>query len=128
VFHRELCAGAGGAVSRRDAPLINFVSNLPQELRTGGFSGINAAAFAAIGKIEPVRYVGPINPPAVRWQKALSKLLRVVGLPGAFAFFSERRLATIAAEVHSKCAAEARLDFFHGFTPWIRSRTPRPYL
>jgi glycosyltransferase involved in cell wall biosynthesis len=108
--------------------LINYVCNLPKQLRTGGFSGINAAAVAAIEKFEPICYVGPINPPFVRWQKALSKLLRVAGLPGAFSFFSERRLATIAAEVHSRCAPEARLDLFYGFTPWIRSRTPRPYL
>jgi glycosyltransferase involved in cell wall biosynthesis len=108
--------------------LINYVSNLPQNLRTGGFSGINVAAFTAVEKVEPVRYVGPVNPPPVHWQKALSKLMRVAGLPGAYSFFSARRLATIAAEVHSRCSAEARLDFFHGFTPWIAVQTPRPYV
>jgi glycosyltransferase involved in cell wall biosynthesis len=107
--------------------LINFVSNLPHNLRTGGFAGINAAAFAAISKLEPVHYVGPINPPVVHWQSRLSKLLRVVGSQGTFSFFSQRRLAAIARDVHAKCLADARLDFFHGFTPWVLTRPGRPY-
>ncbi|MGB6477834.1 MAG: glycosyltransferase family 4 protein [Candidatus Sulfotelmatobacter sp.] len=27
-----------------------------------------------------------------------------------------------------KCQADARLDFFHGFTPWIATRPERPYM
>jgi glycosyltransferase involved in cell wall biosynthesis len=34
----------------------------------------------------------------------------------------------IADEVHSKCQASARLDFFHGFTPWILTKPQRPYV
>jgi len=89
---------------------------------------MNAAAFAAVSKCEPSHYVGPINPPAVAWQKAWSKLRRVAGAQGSFFFFSERRLKKIANEVHSQCHAEARLDFFHGFTPWIATRPDRPYI
>jgi glycosyltransferase involved in cell wall biosynthesis len=107
--------------------MINFVSNLPKDLRSGGFSAMNAAAFAAISKWEPCNYVGPINPPALSWQKAWSKLRRVAGAHGSFFFFSERRLKKIADEVHSRCQPDARLDFFHGFTPWIRTRPERPY-
>jgi glycosyltransferase involved in cell wall biosynthesis len=108
--------------------VINFVSNLPKDLRSGGFSAMNARAFSAINRVETSRYVGPINPPAILWQKALSKFRRVAGSQGAFFFFSERRLETIAGEVHSKCQADARLDFFHGFTPWILTRPQRPYI
>ena len=54
--------------------LINFVSNLPKNLRSGGFSAMNAAAFSAISRFEASHYVGPINPPVILWQKALSKL------------------------------------------------------
>jgi glycosyltransferase involved in cell wall biosynthesis len=108
--------------------LINFVSNLPADLRTGGFSGINAAAFAALRTLEPVEYIGPISPPFVLWQKAWSKLLRRMGAPGAFSFFSERRLTFIAREVAARCRAEARLDFFQGFTPWVLTRPERPYV
>src|SRR5262249_36640236 len=107
---------------------INFVSNLPADLRTGGFSGINAAAFTALGKLEPVEYIGPIAPPFVAWQKAWSKLRRQLGAPGAFAFFSERRLTVIAREVEARCRPEARIDFFQGFTPWVLTRPARPYL
>jgi glycosyltransferase involved in cell wall biosynthesis len=108
--------------------LINFVSNLPQNLRSGGFSAMNAAAFSAIHKYEPTHYVGPINPPVIAGQKAWSKLRRVTGSQGSFFFFSERRLQKIAEEVHSKCNTGARLDFFHGFTPWIATRPQRPYI
>jgi len=57
-----------------------------------------------------------------------SKLHRLIGSQGSFAFFSEQRLQSIAAEVHSKCQDGARLDFFHGFTPWISTRPKRPYV
>jgi len=100
--------------------LINFVSNLPKDLRSG--------AFSAISKREPSHYVGPINPPAAGWQKAWSKLRRVAGAQGSFFFFSERRLKKIANEVQSRCRADARLDFFHGFTPWIATRPEHPYI
>jgi glycosyltransferase involved in cell wall biosynthesis len=89
---------------------------------------MSAAAFAAISKHELCSYVGPISPPVLAWQKAWSKLRRVAGVHGSFFFFSERRLKRIADEVHSGCAAGANLDFFHGFTPWIRTRPERPYV
>jgi glycosyltransferase involved in cell wall biosynthesis len=108
--------------------LINFVSNLLKNLRSGGFSAMNAAAFAAIDGFEASYYIGPINPPMILWQKALSKFQRVAGSQGAFPFFSQRRLEAIADEVHSKCQADARLDFFHGFTPWILTSPQRPYM
>jgi glycosyltransferase involved in cell wall biosynthesis len=108
--------------------VINFISNLPKGLRSGGFSAMNVAAFSALSESEAVNYVGPINPPVIARQKAWSKLRRVTGVRGSFFFFSEDRLNTIAHEVHSKCQAEARLDFFHGFTPWIATRPERPYV
>ena len=87
---------------------------------------MNVAAFSALSESEAVNYVGPINPPVIARQKAWSKLGRVIGMRGSFFFFSEERLNAIAHEVHSKCQAEARLDFFHGFTPWIATRPERP--
>jgi glycosyltransferase involved in cell wall biosynthesis len=108
--------------------LINYVSNLPRDLRSGGFSAMNAAAFSAISKFEPSHYVGPIDPPVVMWQKTWSKLRRVTGAQGSFFFFSERRLNTITNEVKSQRRADARLDFYHGFTPWIATRPERPYI
>ncbi len=107
--------------------MINFVSNLPSGLKSGGFSGMNAAALAALKKIDDVRYAGPVDPPVVWHEKALSKLLRTTGAPGDFFFYSERRLKRSAASAAAACDPSARLDFFHGFTPWILTSPPRPY-
>jgi glycosyltransferase involved in cell wall biosynthesis len=108
--------------------LINFISNLPKELRSGGFSALNTAAFAAVSKFDAVHYAGPINPSTVLWQKALSKLLRVGGSRGDFYFFSKRRLDAIAQEVQCYCVTDAQLDFFQGITPWTLTRPKRPYI
>jgi glycosyltransferase involved in cell wall biosynthesis len=108
--------------------MINFVSNLPRNLRSGGFSAMNAAAFAAVQKVGAATYVGPINPPVLFSEKAWSKLRRLSGAPGNFYFFSQQRLVTIADEVNRSSFPEATIDFFHGFTPWIQTRPARPYL
>ena len=108
--------------------MINFISNLPRDLRTGGFSAMNAAALTALTGCGDVNYVGPIDPPTVFQEKAASKLLRSVGTAGNFAFFSRRRLGSIAREVDARCSASADLDFFHGFTPWLAVLPRRPYV
>ena len=56
--------------------MINFVSNLPADLRSGGFSGLNWAAREAISKAEAVAYVGPVNPKSIFSEKLRSSLLR----------------------------------------------------
>jgi len=108
--------------------MINFVSNLPDGLRSGGFSAMSAAACAALRRRGPVHYVGPVDPPPVLWQKVVSKAMRVAGAPGDFFFFSDQRLDAIAKAVEAGCARDAALDFFHGFTPWIRTCPARPYV
>jgi len=108
--------------------LINFISNLPPGLRSGGFSAMNAAAHDALSKISAIHYAGPISPPPFIAEKARSKMLRMCGAPGDFFFFSPRRLRLIADVVTSRCRADAELDFFHGFTPWILTEPSRPYV
>jgi glycosyltransferase involved in cell wall biosynthesis len=108
--------------------LINFISNLPANLRTGGGSARNAAAFSVLKTFEVVHFVGPIDPPVILFQKALSKLLRSAGARGNFSFFSQRRLEAVASEVRLKCRSDADLDFFNGFTPWILTRPERHYV
>jgi glycosyltransferase involved in cell wall biosynthesis len=108
--------------------VINFISNLPKELRSGGFSAMNAAAFAGLSKQHALNYVGPIDPPVAPWEKALSKALRVTGVGGDFTAFSARRLSAVAREVERRSRADARLDFFHGLTPWIATLPRRPYV
>jgi glycosyltransferase involved in cell wall biosynthesis len=108
--------------------MINFISNLPRDLLTGGFSAMNAAAYAALERRGELAYVGPIDPPAAAWDKAVSKALRLSRLGGDFFAFSERRLRAIACDVERRARADAELDFFHGFTPWIATRPARPYV
>jgi len=108
--------------------VINYVSNLPRELRSGGFSAMNAAAAAALASQYELHYVGPIDPPFIAAEKLASKALRLLGRPGRFAFFSPRRLEGIAAEVARKSRPDAALNFFHGFTPWIHTQSQRPYV
>ncbi|HEY1750142.1 MAG TPA: glycosyltransferase family 4 protein [Caulobacteraceae bacterium] len=108
--------------------MINFVSHLPKDLRTGGFSAMNAAACAALERRHEVTYVGPVDPPPLLWQKALSKGLRLSGLGGDFFAYSQRRLGAIAREVERRAAPAAGLDFFHGFTYWVATRPARPYV
>jgi glycosyltransferase involved in cell wall biosynthesis len=107
--------------------LINFITNIPLQEISGGFSGMNAAACESLTEIADVHYVGPVNPPVNRFDWVVSKMKRSAGLPGNFFFFSEQRLNLIAAEVDRQCDPSADCDFYHGFTPWIRCISPRPY-
>jgi glycosyltransferase involved in cell wall biosynthesis len=108
--------------------LINFITNLPRDLRSGGFSAMNAAACAALAKRYALTYVGPIDPPVIPWERAVSKALRLSRLAGDFPAFSQRRLSVIAREVERGVRTGAQLDFFHGLTPWISTRPERPYV
>jgi glycosyltransferase involved in cell wall biosynthesis len=89
---------------------------------------MSAAAHEALRKLAPVHYVGPINPPIIFRQKVVSKILRTLGSQGNFFAFSRERLEAFAEEVDLHCLPDARFDFFHGFTPWILTKPPRPYV
>ncbi|MEJ8572822.1 glycosyltransferase family 4 protein [Microbaculum marinum] len=108
--------------------MINFVSHLPRDLVSGGFSAMNVAALTALEKAEEVHYAGPVELRSNPVEKAVSKVLRTIGRPGAFAQYSRSRMAAVALEVAKMSVPEARLDFFHGFTPWVLSRPSRPYV
>jgi glycosyltransferase involved in cell wall biosynthesis len=108
--------------------MINFVTNLPPKLRSGGFSAMNAAAFDVVSRYDEVNLVGPVNPSSSLAAKVRSKAARLAGLGGDFFAFSEARLDAIARAVREASRPEARLDFFHGFTPWVWTAPPRPYM
>lgn len=108
--------------------MINYISNLPKDLRSGGFSAMNVAAYEAVQKCGEVTYVGPINPRINLYQKLKSKCLRTIGKKGDFIFFSQDRLNSIKNEIISKCSTSASMDFFHGFTPWINTQSHRPFV
>lgn len=107
---------------------IAYVSNLPSDLASGGFSGMNVAMLGALQRRAEVAYVGPINPPASRWAQVCSKIFRTLGLSGRFFFFSEPRLRFIAEQVVDEVVErDAELIFFHGFTPWVSWTGPVRY-
>jgi glycosyltransferase involved in cell wall biosynthesis len=108
--------------------VINFVSHLPRDLRSGGFSALGAGALAAVEALDRVNYVGAIPLRSDVDQKVVSKLLRISGLRGTFHQYSTRRLRTIALTVERRCHPEATIDVFHGFTPWSLTRPPRAYV
>lgn len=89
---------------------------------------MSAAAHDAVSKLDALNYIGPIDPPVSFRRKAVSKFLRNAGSQGDFVAFSDDRLVAIAEQVRRLCPADAALDFFHGFTPWILTRSPRPYV
>jgi glycosyltransferase involved in cell wall biosynthesis len=107
---------------------INFITNIPLKEYSGGFSGMNLAAYETLQELGEVHYAGPINPPSSAIQKLVSKAFRLIGVPGAFYFFSNKRLKQIASDARNKCRKDATLDFFHGFTPWIDCQLQRPYI
>src|SRR5512142_59441 len=107
---------------------INFISNLGLDEFSGGFSAMNNAAHEALSEIPDIHYVGPVNPRVRTCDRVISKLTRSLGRRGKFVFFSEARLRLIAEEVERRRRDDADIDFFHGFTPWIRCRSTAPYV
>jgi glycosyltransferase involved in cell wall biosynthesis len=106
---------------------ISFVTNMARGDTSGGWSGISASVLEQLAARYTVDYIGPVDPPQDLVAKLPSKALRLAGLPGAFHFFSERRLARIAAAVEAAVAKDADVEFFHGTTPWIGRIPQRPY-
>ena len=106
---------------------VNFISNLDLAQTSGGWTGINVAIHNHLAANFPVTFVGPINPPNDYPAKILSKVNRVTGRAGSFHFFSERRLKKISQLVRKEVDETADCDFFHGPTPWVLYKPPRPY-
>lgn len=107
--------------------VVNYISNLDLSETSGGWTGINAAIYNQLSAHFKTKYVGPINPPSDYPAKLISKVQRASGNPGAFHFFSQRRLKTIAKLVDQQIGNAADCDFFHGSTPWVLFKPRRPY-
>lgn len=106
---------------------MNFISNLSLKVRSGGWSGANVGLFEALADLAEVSYVGPINPGNDYLAKVPSKVARTFRRPGAFHFFSKRRLDWVAAILRSKVSCSVDCNFFFGNTPWIHYQSPIPY-
>ena len=105
----------------------NYITNLALSETSGGWSGFNVAIFNSLARHFSLTYVGPISPREDLQAKIHSKLRRSIGKRGSFSFFSPRRLEAIARITEQRVDSGARLDFFHGSTPWVRFRPPVPY-
>lgn len=106
---------------------IAYITNIPLELKDGGGSGVNNATLTQLKKYFEVTSVNVINPHQDLRNKFISKIRRVIGLQGSYHFFSETRLQEIANEFHDIDLGQADAIFFHGFTPWIKTRPTIPY-
>src|SRR5208282_4322608 len=112
-FDWSFGTGAGRNLRLGKEEMINFISNLPRDLRSGGFSAMNVAALEALVAACPVQYVGPVNPPPFLAQKLVSKTQQWLGQGRDFFFYSAARLKAVASEVERRCDNSAALDFFH---------------
>lgn len=106
---------------------ISFVSNLKLSESSGGWSGINLNMFLQLKKQFEIEYIGPIDPSTNLEEKVISKILRTLGLKGAFFFFSEKRLSQIRNIFQSNSVSNTDAYFFFGNTPWVKIRPTKPY-
>jgi len=108
---------------------VAFITNISGERQSGGFSGMSSAMAAALTSCCALTYVPPVNPKPRLCEHVISKSRRLLGIQGAFFFFSEARLRDIANETERHLSKIPHdLCFFHGFTPWIRFDSSKPYV
>lgn len=105
---------------------INFITNLDTNVTSGGWGGINYNIYQELKKSYTIDYVGPINPDHIKSEKIYNKILRVLGLPSNFSFFSQKRLSVISRTLEKRLKA-ADYNFFFGQTCWIDYESKLPY-
>jgi glycosyltransferase involved in cell wall biosynthesis len=109
--------------------VVNFVTNINLESLSGGFSGMNRAAWDLIKSAHDAAYVGPLNPKPSCIEHLLSKGQQHFGGGRSFFYYSESRLRRFQKLVNTKLETlPSELTFFHGFTPWIKIIPPGPYV
>ena len=105
---------------------LNYVSNIPLKESSGGGSGINYAMHQELQKYFHVKVFPAINPSPDYFKKVLSKFCRILSIKANYHHFSESRLIAINSQFQ-KYDLKADAFFFHGFTPWIKINTNKPY-
>lgn len=107
---------------------INFITNLSLNETSGGWSGISARTLEQLSRFYNPEFIGPINPGYPFAEKSISKILRLAGFKGDFTFFASSRLREIERLYLNYRNNSARLDFFHGATPWILCKPVSNYV
>ncbi|WP_178983478.1 glycosyltransferase family 4 protein [Winogradskyella helgolandensis] len=105
---------------------ITYVSNLDLSNTSGGMSGINSATYNQLKKHFEIRNYVMINPKQGFLSKGISKTRQIFRLQSKYHFFSEKRLQRIADIFRNKFDHNSEL-FFHGFTPWIKTKPKTKY-
>jgi glycosyltransferase involved in cell wall biosynthesis len=116
-----------GELDKRRFARLAYVSDLPLQRAGGGSFVVNWHAHERLSRRFTVDTLEPVRPRVVFAEKAVSKLLRVLGRPGHFAYFSERTLADNATRVARALPADVDAVFFRSATRWCRCRLDVPY-
>jgi len=106
---------------------VQYISNLPQSLKSGGWSGMNINVYNELSKYFLIDYLSPINPKVLKKEQMLSKAHQYLGLKRHFEFFSEKRLNLIADDFYKQLIIANDFLFFHGTTPWIKCKSDKAY-
>jgi glycosyltransferase involved in cell wall biosynthesis len=105
---------------------LTYVSNLSLANTSGGMSGINSATYNQLKNNFNITEYEIINPKQDIVSKVVSKIKRTFNIKSKYHFFSEKRL-NIIASAFSKSVSNSNDIFFHGFTPWIKTRPKGNY-
>lgn len=106
---------------------MNYISNLNINSFSGGWSGMNQQVFLQLKKCFDIHLVQDINPSYSFFSRLSSKLARVAKIKAVFPAFTPSRLDNIATQVSAQLDKEAKLNFFHGATPWLHLQQALPY-
>src|SRR5687768_7571452 len=106
---------------------LNYISNLNVDQDGGGWNGMNKNVYQQLKKFAAINLIDAINPKISLFESGVSKIKRSAGFKAKFPAFSLKRLGRIAELVNDKLAGDARLNFFHGATPWLLVKSTLPY-
>lgn len=104
---------------------IGYISNIPKNTSSGGGSGVNTAVYKYLQERTTYFNYQFINPTSNKIEKHKSRFQKLIGAPRNYFFFSEKRLKIIKEEFNFD--ENADFYFFHGFTPWIKTKPDKPY-
>lgn len=104
---------------------LTYITNTKLSESSGGGSGINNAIYNGLKDYYDVDYLY-LNPKLDKISKLISITKKLFGIKRNYHFFSEKRLTKVQKLFHEN-KGECDFLFFHGFTPWIKIKSSKPY-